>query len=76
MDEDKVKEAMATRLVEGMEPEMAKQILLRVVAGDDLYEAILDDGKAGPKPERKKARRPRADKGKSRATLPDVPEEG
>ena len=67
MEEIKVKEAMATRLVETMEPETVKVILLRIIAGDELYEAILDDGKAGPKPEKKKStRKPRADKGRTR----------
>ena len=76
MEEDKVKEEMAKRLVDAMDPETAKAILLQVVSGDDLYEAILDDGKAGPKPERKKARKTRADKGKSKTIPPDVPDEG
>jgi len=72
MEEDKVKEAMATRLVQTMEPETAKAILLRVIGGDDLYETILDDGKAA-KPEKKRPRKIRSDKGKSKGIAPEPP---
>lgn len=70
MEEDKVKQAMATKLVESMDTDRAKEILLRVIAGDDLFEAILDDGGGPPAEEptkKKRPRRPRSDKGKTRA---------
>mgnify|MGYP001279711086 CR=1 FL=1 len=70
MEEDKEKQAMASRLVAAMEPEDAKAILIRVLAGDGLYGAILAGGKV-PEPERaprkRNPRKPRSDKGKTRA---------
>lgn len=77
MEDMEVQRAMAKKLVEAMESDVAKETLLRVVYGNDLYEAILDDGKV-VKPEKKRStRKPRADKGKSRGTnLPGEPDEG
>ena len=56
MDQDAVMKEMATRLVEDMDPAKAKSVLLAVVSGTDLHEAILDDGTqpVEPKPRRKK----------------------
>jgi hypothetical protein len=77
VEEDKVQQAMATKLVEAMDPPQAKDVLLRVISGDALYEAILDDGAQAPGGKPKKAsrpRKPRSDKGKLRsANPPDGP---
>ena len=74
MEADKVKEAMAKRLVEAMEPIRAQEVILRVVAGEDVYDAILNDKKVREKIEKKKSvRKPRADKGKSRSAPPEHP---
>ena len=73
MEEDKVQQAMATKLVEAMDPPQAKDVLLRVISGDALYEAILDDGVQAPGRKTKKPsrpRKPRSDKGKLRGTNP------
>jgi hypothetical protein len=72
VEEDKLKAAMATRLVEAMEPEVAKVVLFRVVSGDDLYEAILGNRDGDPEvpPKKKRTRKARADKGKSRYADP------
>lgn len=43
MEDDVIKNAMAKRLVYTMEPETAKAVLLKVINGDDIYAAILDE---------------------------------
>ena len=55
MDQETVLKGMATRLVEDMDPEKAKAVLLAIVAGQDVHEAILGDVPTGePKPRRKR----------------------
>jgi hypothetical protein len=55
MDQDAIMKGMATRLVEDMDPEKAKAVLLAVVSGQDLHEAILGDVPAAePKLRRKR----------------------
>ena len=41
MDQEGILRGMAQRLVEDMDPEKAKMVLLAVVSGTDLHEAIL-----------------------------------
>ena len=59
MEEDKVQQAMAKKLVEAMDPAQAKDALLRIICGEPPYEAILDDGEPVAMVKTTKARKPR-----------------
>lgn len=45
MEEAEVKKEMGKRLVDAMEPEDAKRVLLEIVSGIDPYVAILGGGR-------------------------------
>ena len=59
MEKEEIIKQMGRKIVEGMDPEKAKEILLAVLDGRDLYEEILGTGTAqGPQtPRRRRTRR-------------------
>jgi hypothetical protein len=72
MAEEDVKAAMAKKLVLAMEPEKAQGVLLKILDGGDLYDAILGaDDETKPEPPVKKRRtRKRKALGSNLADLP------
>lgn len=69
MDQEGVLRGMAVRLVEDMDPEKAKGVLLAVVGGQDVHEAILNDGN---QPIESKPRRKRGGGRKRKAVSPET----
>ncbi len=59
MEKEEILKQMGKKIVEAMDPEKAKEVLLGVVNGNDIYEEILGTGAAeGPQtPRRRRARR-------------------
>jgi hypothetical protein len=59
MEKEEILKQMGKKIVEAMDPEKAKEVLLGVVNGNDIYEEILDTGVAQETqmPKRRRARR-------------------
>ena len=60
--EEKIIREMAHRLVDAMEADHAKEVLIKVVDGDDLYDAILGMEEKGTPVSPEKKRGPRKKK--------------
>ena len=72
MEKEEIIKQMGRKIVEGMDPEKAKEILLAVLDGRDIYEEILGTGPAqGPQTPRKR----RARRKKNAAVEAPAPEE-
>ncbi len=46
MEKEEILKQMGKKIVEAMDPEKAKEVLLGVVNGNDIYEEILGNGTA------------------------------
>ena len=59
MEKEEILKQMGKKIVEGMDPEKAKEVLLAVLDGRDIYEEILGTGAAQgtQTPKRRRARR-------------------
>jgi hypothetical protein len=59
MEKEEILKQMGKKIVEAMDPEKAKEVLLGVVNGNDIYEEILGNGTAQDTqmPKRRRARR-------------------
>ena len=59
MEKEEIIKQMGKKIIEAMDPEKAKEVLLAVIDGRDIYEEILGPGAAqGPQaPRKRRARR-------------------
>ncbi len=59
MEKEEILKQMGKKIVEALDPEKAKEVLLGVVNGNDIYEEILGNGTAQEPqaPRRRRARR-------------------
>ncbi len=72
MGKEEIIKQMGKKIVEAMDPEKAKEVLLAVIDGRDIYEEILGTGAAqGPQTPRKR----RARRKKNVGGEPPTPEE-
>jgi len=73
MEKEEILKQMGKKIVEAMDPEKAKEVLLGVIDGTDIYEEILGTGagQGAQTPRRRRARRKKMTSPEG-PTLPEV----